>query len=68
MRVVEVLIVQADYSKMLIDMDEWFYRHNRPRARFETEEDGDTITVKVQFEADGLAEAFRQDFSGSYGN
>jgi len=41
-------------------------RHNRPLVRFESEAVGDTITIKVQFDSDDLAELFRQAFSGSY--
>jgi hypothetical protein len=35
-------------------------------VRFETEADGDTIVVKVRFDADELAERFRQSFGGSF--
>ena len=48
-------------------MRQWLDSHNRPLVRFETEADSETITVKVQFEADDLAELFRQAFRGAYG-
>ena len=40
-------------------MREWLDRHNRPLVRFETEAAAGTITVKVQFDSDDLAELFR---------
>jgi len=67
MRVVHVRVRRVDFCpKSLGEMRQWPDRHNRPLVRFETEADGDTITVKVQFEADDLAELFRQAFQGSY--
>jgi hypothetical protein len=41
---------------------EWLDRNNRPLVRFETETDDDTILIKVQFDDDALAEAFRKEF------
>ena len=41
---------------------------SRPLVRFETEADSEAITVKVQFEADDLAELFRHAFQGSFGD
>jgi len=49
-------------------MREWLDSQNRPIVRFETEGDGDTITISVQFDSDDLAELFRQAFQGSYGD
>ena len=37
-----------------------------PLSGFETKGDGETISIKVQFDRDDLAEAFRQAFAGSY--
>jgi hypothetical protein len=65
---VHVLVRRADFAKTLGEMRQWLDRHNRPLVRFETEADGDTITVKVQFDADDLAELFREAFQGSYGD
>ena len=66
MWVVHVRVARSDFAKSLGEMREWLDRHNRPLVRFETEADGDTITVKVQFDDDDLAELFRQAFRGSY--
>jgi hypothetical protein len=66
MRVVHARVSRADFAKRLGEMREWLDRHNRPLVRFETEAVGDTITVKVQFDSDDLAELFRQAFQGSY--
>ena len=52
-------------ANSLGEMRQWLDRHNRPLVRFETELDGETITVTVQFEADDLAELFRQAFQGT---
>jgi hypothetical protein len=48
-------------------MREWLDRNDRPIVRFETErDDAGAITIKIQFEANDLAEQFRQSFRGSY--
>jgi hypothetical protein len=50
------------------EMREWLDRNNHPLVRFETETDGDSITIKVQFDGEDLAEGFRHTFRGSYGD
>ena len=67
MRVVHVQVVRDQFANTLGKMREWLDRHNRPLVRFETESVGDRITVKVQFDADDLAELFSRDFDGAYG-
>ena len=67
MRVVHVLVRRADFPKALGDMREWLDGNKSPLVRFETEFDGDTISIKVKFDANDLAEQFRQAFQGFYG-
>ena len=55
---------RADFADTLGKMRQWLDDQNRPLVRFDTEADGDTITIKVQFDADDLAEQFRQAFRG----
>ena len=62
MRVVQVHVNRADFDKTLEAVREWLDRNNRPLVRFETETDDDTILIKVQFDDDALAEAFRKEF------
>jgi hypothetical protein len=45
-------------------MREWLDRNHRPFVRFETESTGDSITIKVRFDADDLTENFCQSFNG----
>jgi hypothetical protein len=68
MRVIEVRINPADFGKTLVEMEQWLVHKNRPAVQFEfeTESNGD-ISIKVKFEANDLAEQFRQAFRGSYG-
>jgi hypothetical protein len=66
MRVVHMCVPRADFADKLGEMREWLDRQNRPLVRFETASDGNTITIKVQFDDDDLAELFRQEFRGSY--
>ena len=66
MRVIEVRVNRPDFAKMLGEMREWLDHQDRPLARFETEADGDIITIKVQFDANDVAEQFRQAFRGHY--
>jgi hypothetical protein len=66
MRVVHVRVRRANFAKALGDMREWLDRNKSPLVRFETEFDGDTISVKVKFDADDLAEQFRRAFEGNY--
>ena len=66
MRVVQLHISRAVFADTLGAMRDWLDRNGRPLVRFETASDGDAISVKVQFEDDALAEAFRQHFEGEY--
>ena len=66
MRVVHVRVPRADFADSLGKMREWLDRNDCRLVRFETEADADTITIKVQFDGDDLAEAFRQAFQGTY--
>ena len=67
MRIIELRSDRADFPRMLAEIREWLDRHNRPLVRFETErKEGDAITIKVQFEANDLAERFRHSFAGFY--
>jgi hypothetical protein len=50
MRVVHMRVPRAAFADTLGEMREWLDRHN----------------IKTQFDADDLAELFRQDFQGSY--
>jgi hypothetical protein len=63
MRVVHVRVARADFAMSLAEMREWLDRHNCPLVRFESEAVGDTNNVKVQFEADDLAETVPAGFS-----
>jgi hypothetical protein len=66
MRIVHVRVPRPDFAETLGKMREWLDRRNRPLVRFETEAVADTITIKVQFDSDDLAEQFRGAFQGSY--
>ena len=66
MRVVHMRVPRAAFADTLGEMREWLDGHNRPLVRFETEGESDGIIIKTQFDADDLAELFRQDFQGSY--
>ena len=67
MRIIEVRSDRANFSRLLGAIREWLDHNNRPLVRFETEpEEGTAITIKVQFEANDLAEQFRQSFDGFY--
>ena len=68
MRTVEVSSSRADFSNTLGAIREWLDLNSRPLVRFETDTKGDSIAIKVRFDADDLAETFRQSFGGSYGN
>ena len=67
MRVVQVRVNRADFDKTLEAMRDWLERNNRPLVRFETETDADTILIKVQFDDDAMAEAFRRSLIASDG-
>ena len=68
MRVVYVN-VQADFGEVIGAMRKWVDRYNCWLQRFETE-DGDcgSIVIKARFAEDDLAELFRREFGGSYGD
>jgi hypothetical protein len=70
MRVVHVRVDRTDFAPILSAMREWLDRKNCRLGRFETEagEDGGSITVKAQFSDDLLAELFRREFQGNYGD
>ena len=58
MRIIELRSDRADFPRMLADIREWLNRNDRPLVRFETEpEEGNALTIKVQFEANDLAGA-----------
>jgi hypothetical protein len=68
MRIIEVRINQANFGETLVEIEQWLVHKNRSAVQFEfeTESNGD-ISIKVKFEANDLAEQFRQAFRGSYG-
>ena len=66
MRIVEVRSDRVDFPRTLGAMREWLDRNKRPLVRFETEDNHGTVTIKVHFDSDDLAELFRQTFRGSY--
>ena len=66
MRIVEVRSERVGFPQTLGAMRVWLDQNGRPLVRFETEADGNTILIKVQFDAAELAESFRQAFGGSY--
>jgi hypothetical protein len=69
MRVVHVRVDRTDFARILSAMREWLDRNNYRVGRFETEggDDG-SIIVKAQFDDDLLAELFRREFQGNYGD
>ena len=69
MRVVRVRVGRADFGEFFEAMAEWLDRNDRPVEQFETEPgDGGGIIVKAQFADDDLAELFRREFQGNYGD
>jgi hypothetical protein len=70
MRVVHVRVSQVDFAEILAAMREWLDRDNCWLERFETEagDGGSVIIIKAQFPDDDLAEPFRRDFQGNYGD
>ena len=66
MQVVQVGVPRPDFADTLGKMREWLDRNDCSLVRFETKGDGETISIKVRFDRDDLAEAFRQAFAGSY--
>jgi hypothetical protein len=65
MRVVQVSVSRAAFADTLGAMRDWLDRNNRPLVRFETQTEGETIILTMQFDDDALADAFRQAFGGS---
>jgi hypothetical protein len=69
MRVVHVRVSQTDFAEIFEAMATWLDRNNRPTEHFGTEAgDGDGIVIKAQFDGDDLAELFRREFRGNYGD
>jgi hypothetical protein len=69
MWVVHVRVSQVDFAEILAAMREWLDRNNCLLEEFETEAgDGGSIIVKAQFAEDDLAEQFRREFQGDYGD
>ena len=66
MWIVEVRSARAKFPQTLGEMREWLDRNNHPLIRFETETDKSGIMIRVQFDADDVAEQFRHSFQGSY--
>ena len=66
MRVIEVWATRPTFADLLGDMRQWLDRNDCPVLGFETERDGISILLKVQFDDNALAERFRQAFRGSY--
>jgi hypothetical protein len=69
MRVVHVRVSQVDFAEILAAMREWLDRSNCLLEEFGTEAgDGGGIIVNAQFAEDDLAELFRREFQGNYGD
>ena len=69
MRVVYVRVSQADFGGVFEAMREWLDRKNCELERFETAAgDGGAVVIKAEFAEDDLAELFRREFQGSYGD
>jgi hypothetical protein len=69
MQVVSVRVSQADFGNVFEAMREWLDRKNCELEQFETAADGGSIIIiKAQFAEDDLAELFRREFQGSYGD
>jgi hypothetical protein len=68
MRVVDVRVSRVDFAEILAG--EWLDRNNCWLERFETEagDGGSVIIIRAQFADDDLAEPFRRDFQGNYGD
>jgi len=67
MRVIEVSSTRDALARLLGDMRQWLDRNDwAPVAGFQTERNGDSIQIKVQFNDNALAERFRLAFRGSY--
>ena len=68
-RFVHVRVSQDDFGEIIGAMREWVDRNNCWLERFETEAgDGGSVIIKAQFTEDDLAERFRSEFRGNYGD
>jgi hypothetical protein len=58
------------HAEILAAIREWLDRNNCLLEEFETEagDGGSIIIIKAQFAEDDLAELFRRDFQGNYGD
>jgi Ni,Fe-hydrogenase I small subunit len=65
LRVIQVVVARVSFADTLGAMRNWLDQHGRPLVRFETASDADAIVMRVQFDDDALAEAFRQRFDGT---
>jgi hypothetical protein len=63
MRVVHVRVPRAAFADILGKMREWLDRNGRPLVRFETETDGDSILINVQFDGDIWQRDFGKPFA-----
>ena len=69
MRVVHVRVSETDFGESFNAMAEWLDGNNCWLEQFETEAgDCGSIIIKAQFAEDDLAELFRREFQGSYGD
>ena len=69
MRVVHVRVSQADFGEVFEGMREWLDRNNCELERFETEAgDASSVIIRAHFAEDDLAELFRHEFQGNYGD
>ena len=69
MRVVHVRVSQADFGGVFEAMREWLDRKSCELEHFGTEAgEGGSIIIKAQFAGDDLAEPFRREFQGNYGD
>ena len=69
MRVVHVRVSQTDFGGVFEAMREWLDRRNCTLEHFGTEAgDGGGIIIKAEFAEDDLAELFRHEFQGHYGD
>lgn len=65
MRVIQVAVARASFADTLGAMRNWLDQNGRPLVRFDTASEAEAIIMRVQFEDDALAEAFRQHFDGT---
>lgn len=65
MRVIQVVVARATFADTLGAMRNWLDQNGRPLVRFETASEADAIVMRVQFDDEALADAFRQHFGGA---